>query len=100
MHESVGNTAMTGVPDWADVLELLADAFHQFPLAQQQFVPERQQFILPLAFAFRAEWDPGSPSLLEQFLANRAAIAEPFAPESLGEIRHGHPIIHLTGRET
>src|SRR5947209_7501903 len=100
MHESVRDTAMTGVPDLADMLELLADAFDQRPLAQQQFVPEGQQFIPPIAFQFRDELDPGSPELLKQFLANITAVTEQFAPESLSQIRYRHPIIHITGCET
>jgi hypothetical protein len=35
----------------------------------------------------------------KQLLTEIAAIAEQLAPQSLEQVRHGHPILHVAGRK-
>src|SRR4051794_23578031 len=99
MDKSVVHAAMTGVSDLTNVFQLLSDTFHQPAFVQEQFVPERQQLVFPVALPLGNPLYPRLRQAFEPFLAEIATIPEQLAPEPCGEIWPGDAIIHITGRE-
>jgi hypothetical protein len=82
-----------GVFAWADVFPLIVPARHQRPLPEQKLIEHRQELALPVALALGDERPPIGPQRLEPFLPERAASAEPGAPERAHPWGHGPALV-------
>ena len=91
---------MAGMFELTNVLELVVDGFNQSPLAEQNFILEREQAGLHLFFEFGEELDSAVPKLGEEGLGEVAALANEFAEQPAGQCRHGLTVIDVTGPHT
>ena len=82
MDDTAEGTAVTGMLRWTDVFPLIVHTLDERSLAEQNLVEQRHHRVLPVALALGKQRQTWRPSLLEQLLAEGAAIAEPFAPQA------------------
>ncbi len=98
-HEIVG-TAMAGMLDLADILELIIDRFDQCPFAQEQAIGQRQKDIAHVLAQFGDEAHPvGDQELLDQGLRDVALIAEEATEQPTDQAGHRTAVVGVAGRE-
>jgi hypothetical protein len=82
----------------ANMLPLLVKSLKQGPFAEPQLVPQAHQAMLPVLTDCGQECEAVRPAPIVQRWGDRAAIPDELAPERLGELRHGPPLIDLAWR--
>lgn len=77
IDEKIGDTAMAGMRDLRDILQLVIDGFDDRPLAQQQFLFQFHQPIFPILPNRYDAFQSTVIQFLKQFLGNVAFITKP-----------------------
>ena len=93
MDDAVGQTAMAGVLELTQVLELSMDGLDQGPFAEQTCIQEREHAGVPRLLELGEELPSWVPKLREQGLGEGAAIANEFAAQTAGKLRDGRAVI-------
>ena len=83
----------------ANVLELIIDGLDQGALAEQNFIPEREQARVHLFFEFGDELYPLSPELRAEGLGDVATIPNQLAEQAASKFRHGLAVIDVARSE-
>jgi len=101
MHQEVERTAMTGVLDLANVLELIIDALDNRPFAQQQFVGQRQEHIAHILAQLGDEMKSlQDQEVFGQCLGDIAFIAEKLAKEATYQAGNRLTVVGVARSET
>ena len=88
---------MPGVLDLLDVLDLVVDGFDDGPLAQQQLIHERHQFVVHVLANLGDQLQAPLPELVKQSMGNVAAIADQLAGQTPSQLRYRFAIIRVAG---
>jgi hypothetical protein len=95
VDDAVDRATVASVLDLTDIFQLIVHALDQRPLAQQEFIEKWHQLVLHITLQFGNSLQTFCPSLLEQFLADGAAIAKPLAPEFTDQFLDGAAVITM-----
>lgn len=96
----IEGTAVTGVLNLRNVLELVGDSFNDGAFAQEQFVTERHQSVLHVGLEASDELNAVLKQLLEHRLRQIAFVAEQLAKQPLGQLGQQLDIGTMSGRQT
>ena len=94
-HE-VGHTAMTGVFNLGDILELINNGFQDTAFAKQELVGQYNQPVFHFGLEASHEMETPLEQLFGQGLREVAFIAKQLAPQPAGQLWHRHAIIDIT----
>lgn len=100
MDQEVERTAMAGMLDLADVLELVVDRLDERPLAQEQLVAQVHEDVAHVLAPLGDE--PHSvleEELFGQWLGDVALVADELAEQPPDEARDRLAVVHVTGRQ-
>ena len=97
MRQEVVRAAMAGMLDLTHILELIVDALDDGPLAEQQFVGEREQAPTHVLADFGDELDAVLDKQgFSQRFGDVAPVAKELAEEPPDEARNGLTVIDMT----
>jgi hypothetical protein len=100
INEEGGDTAVAGVLDLGEMLELSDNGFDHDAPAQAQFVPEGQEAVCPVALDWGDEPNtPGVPEFSGQGLREVTCIGPELPEEALRQARDGVASIGVAGSE-
>ncbi len=83
----------------AHVLELVVNRFNERPFAEQNLVDELDQAVFPVFLRLGDELESPFVQLFKQGLRDITTVAEQFAQQVLGHVRHRLAVIGVRGRE-
>ena len=89
MHHKPCHTAMPGVLNLADVLQLVVDRLNERPFAEKQLIPPPHEPILHVLADFGQEFESLSKEGIVQGLGNIAPITKELAESRWGELGTG-----------
>ena len=97
--EVMGNPAVAGMLDLADVFELVDDGFDEGAFAQQELIHQGHETVLHVAFEACDQLQAAGEKTLEERLGDISPVAEEFAPEFPGQGVNGLPVVDVARRE-
>lgn len=101
MRQEIERTAVAGMLNLADVLELVIDALDDRPFAQEQLVWEGHEPVAHVLTQFGDEVEAlGQQELLGQRLRDVALVAEELAEEAADESGYRPPVIDVAWGKT
>ena len=98
MHHKAGDTAVPGMFNLADVLQLIIDGLDQDALPQEQFVPETQQPILHVLADFGEECQSWVAQDVMQGLGDIASVTKKLSTKAGSEALDRLAVIDIAWR--
>jgi hypothetical protein len=91
----VDQTAVPGVFNRLDVLELVVDGFDDGPLASQHRIDKRHEFVAHVLADFRDELQSLLPEFQKESLGHVAPIPNEFTRQAVGQGRDGLTVVNI-----
>ena len=95
VDQEVSHTAMPGMFNLGNVLQLVVDGLNNRPFPQQQFVLQGQRTLLHVLAPGRDQLQALGQQLVKERLGDVALVSEELAKQGLGHARQGLAVIDV-----